>query len=74
MKNCLFAYSLPTLNLFLFLSCSTRYARDGQDTPAGAVIDVDGNQLTDSKLILKRMVEKKAALTPLGGAGDAMGG
>ena len=77
-------FGIPTGDDFGFcIDCATsvqqrgkieKWARDGQDTPAGAVIDVDGNQLTDSNLILERMIEKKAALTPLGGAGHAMSG
>jgi len=51
-----------------------RYAREGKDTPRGAVIDSDGIERTDTEGILKDMVMGKCALTPLGGAGDAMAG
>lgn len=51
-----------------------RYAREGLDTPRGAVIDNDGVERTDTEGILRDMVLGKCALTPLGGAGTALGG
>lgn len=43
-------------------------------TPQGAVIDKNGIERTDTEGILRDMVLGKCALTPLGGAGDKMGG
>lgn len=51
-----------------------RYAREGLPTPAGAVIDNEGIERTDTEGILKDMVLGKCALTPVGGAGDHLGG
>ena len=76
--------SLPTDEEFPFcLDCATSamqrgkiefYARQGKDTPSGMVIANDGSYLTDSPQILKDLVSGKAALTPLGGAGEEMAG
>ena len=76
--------SLPTDEEFPFcLDCATSamqrgkiefYARQGKDTPSGMVIANDGSYLTDSSQILKDLVSGKAALTPLGGAGEEMAG
>ncbi len=75
---------LPTDEDFPFmLDCATSitqrgkieyYARMGQDTPAGMVIGRDGSALTDSEQILKDLVSGKAALSPLGGIGEELGG
>lgn len=51
-----------------------KYARDGVDTPRGVVIDNEGIERVDTEGILRDMVLGKCALTPLGGAGDKMGG
>lgn len=51
-----------------------RYAREGRPTPPGQVIDVDGNERTDTMGILADLVKGRAALCPLGGAGEEMGG
>lgn len=51
-----------------------RYAREGMATPAGAVIDNDGIERTDTEGILRDMVLGKCALTPVGGAGEHLGG
>lgn len=77
-------FGIPTDEGFPFvIDCATsvnqrgkieRYAREGKDTPRGMVVDVHGNERTDTVGILKDMVQGKAALCPLGGAGDAMGG
>lgn len=74
----------PTNDPFPFvLDCATSitqrgkieyWARNDKDTPLGAVIDRDGNPLIDSKQILKDLVNKEAALTPLGGVGEELGG
>lgn len=50
------------------------YARTGQPTPAGTVIGSDGNAKTDSIQILKDLNAGQAALTPLGGSGEDLGG
>ncbi|MEG1989299.1 MAG: Ldh family oxidoreductase [Oscillibacter sp.] len=77
-------FGLPTDEDFPFcLDCATSivqrgrieyYARSGKDTPAGQVIGDDGNALTDSNEILKRLVDGTAALAPLGGIGEELGG
>lgn len=77
-------FGLPSDDPFPFvLDCATsvnqrgkveKYAREGKNTPPGAVISVDGKELTDSNLILKMLIEKKCAMTPLGGAGHSMAG
>lgn len=77
-------FALPTDEEFPFcLDCATSivqrgkieyYARSGKDTPAGQVVAHDGTALTDSEEILKALVNGSAALTPLGGIGEDMGG
>lgn len=77
-------FGLPSTDDFPFvIDCATsvnqrgkieKYARDGVDTPAGAVIDDQGIERTDTEGILRDMVLGKCALTPVGGAGDKMGG
>ena len=77
-------FGIPTNDGFDFvIDCATsvnqrgkieRYAREGKDTPRGAVIDNNGVERTDTIGILKDMVKGTCALTPVGGAGDEMGG
>lgn len=77
-------FGLPTDEKFPFvLDCATSisqrgkieyYARSGKDTPAGMVIGRDGKPMTDSVDILKALNEKRAALAPLGGIGEELGG
>eukprot|EP00571_Detonula_confervacea_P013043 CAMPEP_0172311538 /NCGR_PEP_ID=MMETSP1058-20130122/15039_1 /TAXON_ID=83371 /ORGANISM="Detonula confervacea, Strain CCMP 353" /LENGTH=454 /DNA_ID=CAMNT_0013024751 /DNA_START=132 /DNA_END=1496 /DNA_ORIENTATION=- len=77
-------WGIPSSDDFPFvIDCATsvnqrgkieKYARDGVETPRGAVIDDQGVERTDTEGILKDMVLGKCALTPLGGAGDKMGG
>eukprot|EP00979_Chaetoceros_neogracilis_P005260 scaffold944_cov127-Chaetoceros_neogracile.AAC.2 len=77
-------FGIPSDDDFPFvIDCATsvnqrgkieKYARDGVDTPRGAVIDNEGIERTDTEGILRDMVLGKCALTPVGGAGDAMGG
>mmetsp|Transcript_27155 Transcript_27155/g.57097 ORF Transcript_27155/g.57097 Transcript_27155/m.57097 type:complete len:522 (+) Transcript_27155:155-1720(+) len=77
-------WGIPTSDDFPFvIDCATsvnqrgkieKYAREGVDTPRGAVIDDQGVERTDTEGILRDMVLGKCALTPLGGAGDKMGG
>mmetsp|Transcript_25240 Transcript_25240/g.31827 ORF Transcript_25240/g.31827 Transcript_25240/m.31827 type:complete len:453 (+) Transcript_25240:122-1480(+) len=77
-------FGIPSSDEFPFIiDCATsinqrgkieKYARDGVDTPKGAVIDVEGIERTDTEGILRDMVLGKCALTPLGGAGEATAG
>ena len=75
---------LPTDEAFPFvLDCATSitqrgkieyYARTGKETPPGLVIGHDGATMTDSAEILKGLTSGNAALTPLGGIGEELGG
>ena len=78
-------FSLPTDEEFPFcIDCATSivqrgkieyYARSGKETPAGMVVTHDGSTVTDSREILKMLVDGTAALAPLGGGpGDEMCG
>lgn len=77
-------FGIPTSDEHPFvIDCATsinqrgkieKYARDGKPTPQGAVIDDQGIERTDTEGILRDMVLGKCALSPVGGAGDAMGG
>ncbi len=77
-------FAMPTDENFPFvLDCATSiiqrgkieyYARNGVETPIGAVIDQDGFPLTDSIKILTDLTSGKAALAPLGGIGEETGG
>lgn len=77
-------FGLPTDEEFPFvIDCATsvnqrgkieRYAREGKDTPRGAVIDINGIERTDTEGILRDMVQGTCALTPVGGAGESLGG
>jgi len=77
-------FGIPSDDDFPFvIDCATsvnqrgkieKYAREGVETPRGAVIDNEGIERTDTEGILRDMVLGKCALTPLGGAGDKMGG
>ena len=77
-------FALPTDEEFPFcIDCATSivqrgkieyYAREGKPTPEGMVISRDGATLTQSDEILKALVDKTAALTPLGGVGEALAG
>jgi L-2-hydroxycarboxylate dehydrogenase (NAD+) len=77
-------FGIPSDDNFPFvIDCATsvnqrgkieKYAREGVETPRGAVIDNEGIERTDTEGILRDMVLGKCALTPLGGAGDKMGG
>ncbi len=48
--------------------------RAGQNVPAGWVVDERGEPLTDPAVILERLGEARAALLPLGGAGEEFAG
>jgi len=74
----------PTDEEFPFvLDCATSitqrgkieyFAKIGKDTPSGMVIGRDGLPKTDSKQILKDLVNNEAALSPLGGIGEELAG
>ncbi len=78
------SFAMPTDEPFPFsLDCATSiiqngkieyYARIGHDTPAGCVIARDGSEMTDSEQILEYIRSKRAALAPLGGIGESLGG
>ena len=78
------AFAFPTDEEFPFsLDCATSIIqrgevelrdRKGEDTPAGTVIGHDGSAMTDSPAILKALVDGTAALAPLGGIGEDLGG
>ena len=77
-------FGMPTDDEFPFcIDCATsvnqrgkieKYARFGQPTPKGCVIDNNGIERTDTEGILRDMQLGTCALTPVGGAGDEMGG
>ncbi|MDD4781052.1 MAG: Ldh family oxidoreductase [Tissierellia bacterium] len=77
-------FGIPTDEEFPFvLDCATSitqrgkieyFARSGKDTPEGMVISRDGKALTDSNQILIDLVNGSAALAPLGGIGEELGG
>lgn len=77
-------FSMPTDEPFPFtLDCATSviqngkieyYARINNDTPKGLVISREGEELTDSAEILKKIRSQQAALAPLGGFGETTGG
>lgn len=50
------------------------YARLGRALPAGWVIDSQGNSRADAGEVLKELVTGQAALAPLGGIGEELGG
>ncbi len=78
------AFGMPSDEDFPFvIDCATSinqrgkielYAREGKPTPAGCVIDRDGNVRTDSEGILEDLVSGHAALAPLGGLSEETGG
>lgn len=75
---------LPTDEAFPFvLDCATSitqrgkieyFAKTGKETPKGMVVGRDGLAKTDSKQILKDLVNGEAALAPLGGIGEELAG
>ena len=77
-------FSMPTDEPFPFtLDCATSviqngkieyYARINHDTLKGLVISREGEELTDSAEILKKIRSQQAALAPLGGFGETTGG
>jgi LDH2 family malate/lactate/ureidoglycolate dehydrogenase len=77
-------FGIPTDEEFPFvLDCATSitqrgkieyFAKIGKDTPKGMVVGRDGLAKTDSKQILKDLVNNDAALAPLGGIGEELAG
>lgn len=77
-------FTMPTDEDFPFnLDCATCiiqngkiefYERQGKDTPAGCVVNRQGETMTESGKILKDMRAGNAALLPLGGLGDETSG
>ena len=76
---------IPTDEKFDFIiDCATSitqngkieyYERIGEDVHPGTVIGLDGNEITgDSGVALKKIRNGEAALTTLGGIGEALGG
>lgn len=77
-------FTMPTDEEFPFnFDCATStiqngkiefYERQNKPTPAGLVVNREGETMTDSAKILKDMRAGQAALLPLGGLGEATGG
>lgn len=77
-------FGIPTDEDFPFvLDCATSisqrgkievYQREGKELPAGWVIGSDGQPRTDTDQVLKDLVTGGAALAPLGGIGEELGG
>ncbi len=77
-------WGMPTDEKFPFmLDCATSvtqrgkvelYDRLGKDLPDGWVIGQDGNYRHDTKQVLVDLTKDLAALTPLGGLGEDLGG
>ncbi len=77
-------FGIPTDEDFPFvLDCATSisqrgkievYQREGKELPSGWVIGSDGKPRTDTEQVLKDLVSGGAALAPLGGIGEDLGG
>jgi len=77
-------FGIPTADEFPFvIDCATstnqrgkleQYAREGKLTPKGAVVDINGVERRDTEQILVDIGKGTCALTPVGGAGDELGG
>ncbi len=77
-------FGMPTDEKFPFLlDCATAitqrgkievYAKLGKKMPAGWVIDKDGRSKTDPRKVLADLTQGTAALVPLGGIGEELGG
>ena len=77
-------FAIPTDEKFpFFLDCATSitqrgkievYAKLGKAMPKGWVIDEKGGSKTDSRAVLNDLIKGTAALTPLGGVGEDLGG
>lgn len=77
-------FGIPTDEDFDFiLDCATstsqrgmieKYARNDKDLPKGWVIDNLGNSEIEPHKVLQDLIKGNAALTPLGGIGEELGG
>ncbi len=77
-------FGIPTDEDFPFcIDCATSitqrgkievYAREGKTMPEGWVIRSDGTAGTDSEVTLRELIDGTAALAPLGGIGEDLGG
>ncbi len=77
-------FGIPTDEDFPFcIDCATSitqrgkievYAREKKEMPRGWVIRQDGSPATDSEMTLAELIEGTAALAPLGGIGEDLGG
>lgn len=77
-------FGIPTDEAFPFvLDCATSitqrgkievYQRVGKDLPSGWVIGSEGQPRTDTEAVLRDLVTGGAALAPLGGIGEELGG
>lgn len=77
-------FGIPTDEAFPFLlDCATSitqrgkvelYAREGRELSKGWVIDNNGESKTNSAKVLDDFIAGRAALTPLGGVGEELGG
>lgn len=77
-------FGIPSDDEFPFmLDCATSiaqrgkievYDKIGKTMPEGWVIDENGDYQTDAHQVLQDLVKGTAALTPLGGAGEELGG
>jgi LDH2 family malate/lactate/ureidoglycolate dehydrogenase len=77
-------FAMPTDEPFDFvLDCATSitqrgkieyYAKTGHAVPAGQVVARDGKPHTDPETLLNELTSGAVALTPIGGAGEDMGG
>lgn len=77
-------FGMPTDEAFPFvLDCATSitqrgkieyFARNHMTTPKGMVIGQGGEAMCDSEAILEALTKQEAALAPLGGIGEEMGG
>lgn len=77
-------FGIPSDDDFPFvLDCATSisqrgkievYEREDKTLPEGWVIGSDGKPRTDTQQVLKDLLSGGAALTPLGGIGDTLGG
>jgi L-2-hydroxycarboxylate dehydrogenase (NAD+) len=78
------AFGMPTDEDFPFIFDSATsvtqrgkieaYAKQGKPIPHGWVIDKDGKVRTDSEKIVHDLVKGDAALVPIGGVGEELGG
>jgi len=77
-------FALPTDDAFPFVFDSATsitqrgkievYEREGKVLPEGWVIGIDGKSHTDAGKVLNDLIDGNAALAPLGGIGEEMGG